>query len=152
MNYQCKTFFPFCFLINILLLTILSNSGYFGFLRKPRPKSDDPMRMSLTLDIEDNTAINGNTSLHIILLCSQAINIHFQCKLLGCFWIFKEFTHYYKILPKSFQTLWTALSRTACLFIILCTARWHICHDFLHVHFKIYGDPCTTGLYSLNTM
>lgn len=29
-------------------------------LRKPsRPKSGDPMRMSLTLDIEDNTIING---------------------------------------------------------------------------------------------
>ncbi|XP_057203130.1 platelet endothelial cell adhesion molecule isoform X2 [Triplophysa rosa] len=26
---------------------------------KPRPKSGDPMRMSLTLDIEDNTALNG---------------------------------------------------------------------------------------------
>ncbi|RXN29454.1 platelet endothelial cell adhesion molecule-like protein [Labeo rohita] len=44
--------------IRISDFSILFGNAFF--LRKPsRPKSGDPMRVSLTLDIEDNTALNG---------------------------------------------------------------------------------------------
>ncbi len=48
---------------NLKFSYILFENAFF--LRKPsRPKSGDPMRISLTLDIEDNTALNGNTFPH----------------------------------------------------------------------------------------
>lgn len=79
------------------------------------------MRMSLTLDIEDNTALNGNTSHLTISFCRQDIS---------CWVVFGFFKNCSPIIIKSSSNLSKAnepsLKERHDVYIILCTARWHI--------------------------